>query len=288
LHLRVRSPASLTLSGDAASGARGASLLTIRRLWASSGTPSVRAMPQAAECPSSDHACDVSKLSEGSEYRIDVAGPSASAWHVIGATAAGAEPKSSLLSGSGYRGVSVELAGRRFAVVGSDASPTAPSPQLSYRTVPQSVQVVVDAPASSDGLSDVSASLQSGECQVQVAAHATGGAGLPSKPLIFQLGSDCTVTDDGAQPASLPGVPNGGNAGGSAATDSQGVSVGMLSTPGGNSGSPAAPPPTDANCALDPTRSAPRPRRAVLFGALAALGASRLRRRARSRRRQRV
>lgn len=288
LHLRVRSPASLMLSGDAASGTRGASRLTIQRLWASSGTPSVRAMPQAAECPSSDHTCDVSKLSEGSEYRIDVGGPSASALHVIGATVAGAEPKSTLLTGTGYRGVSVELAGRRFAVIGSDESPTAPSPQLSYKTAPQSVQVVVDAPASADGLSDVSASLQAGECLVEVVPHASG-SGLQGKPLIFQLGADCAVTDDGAQPATtLPGVPGGSNAGGSASNDSEGTSVGMLGTPGGNSGSPAAPPPTDGNCALDPTRSPPRPRRVVLFGALAALGASRLRRRAHARRRQRV
>ncbi|HVY29692.1 MAG TPA: hypothetical protein VHB79_24200 [Polyangiaceae bacterium] len=294
LHLRVRSPASLALSGDSASGSRGSSLLTIRKLWASSGAPNVRPMPQAAECPSSDHQCDVSKLPEGSEYRLDVAGPAASALHVIGATENASDLDASLLASAGYRGVSVTLAGQRFAVVASDGPANASPAALGYRAAANAVHVVLDAPASADGSSDVTATLQDGDCQVQITPHA-GGNGLPGRPLIFRVAADCSITDDGEQPPSVPSMVDGGSGGGMGPALDPGTPGAGTASVGGNgavggSSSDSTPQsvPADASCALAPKGSLPRPRRAVLFGALAALGASRIRRRARRRRRQGV
>src|SRR6185503_5592637 len=169
LHLRVRTPAALSLDGDTATGKVGSSSLAIRKLWASSGAPNVRVMPKANECPSSDHACDVSKLDAGSEYRIDVAGPSAFAIHVVSARAdAGAQ--SELLAGPGYKGTLVTQGAARVAVVASDSASSVPVDSLRYRTpsADQLVHVVLDAPVDADGNSDLSATRDGNDCQVEV------------------------------------------------------------------------------------------------------------------------
>ena len=91
LHLRVRSPSALTLTGEVARGKYGSSLLSVRKVYSSSGAPEVRSLPQVSECPPSSRTCDVSKLPAASEYRIAVAGPSAVAIHVLDALPAEAE-----------------------------------------------------------------------------------------------------------------------------------------------------------------------------------------------------
>ena len=198
LHLRVRSPAALTLVGDSASGSIGASSLTIQKLWTSGGAANVRAMPQASECPSSSHACDVSKLPAGSEYRVDVSGPAASAIHVVSAGAGTAAP-SVLLTGPGYRGALIDVQAARVAVIGADAAADSPVGSLSYR-VPagdDTVHVVLDAPVNTEGQSDVTASRDGNDCLVEVKAHSGAGTGMSGRPLVVRANRDCALVDDG-------------------------------------------------------------------------------------------
>jgi hypothetical protein len=232
LHLRVRSPASLELAADVAQGSLGDSTLTVRKVWSSSGTGSVRAMPQASECPSSSHTCDVSKLPAGSEYRIDVTGPDASAIHVVDATAKGAAPPTELLSGAGYRGVLLERSGAHIAVLSSDGAP------LSYavKAAAGTVHVVLDAPSDAAGLSDVSATREGADCKVQVAAHVAGRTGLSAKPLVVRLNEECSVVDDGTQAPLEPNPNPGGEMTAGAAGSSNNPSGA-----GGSSGSSGAP-----------------------------------------------
>jgi hypothetical protein len=218
LHLRVRSPAALGLSGDVASGTLGGSSLGIRKVWASDGVPNVRDMPQASECPSSSHTCDVSKLPAGSEYRLDVAGPSAQAIHVVDAAPSATDAPAQLLSGAGYRGVLIERAAQRVAVIASDVAIPTGGAALGYR-VPAAggaVHVVVDAPSDAAGSSDVTAVRDGADCVLEVKAHVAGGAGIAGKPLVLRVKEDCTFSDDGTQAPLEPGTATGGMAMGDA------------------------------------------------------------------------
>jgi hypothetical protein len=234
LHLRVRTPSALSLSGDVATSSLGNSSLAVRKVWASSGTASVRSMPQASECPSSSHTCDVSKLAAGTEYRIDVAGPAAAAIHVVNAAAPGAEAPGELLSGSGYRGVLVRRATASVAVIAADGSAALPQ-VLSYR-VPAAagaVHVVVDAPTDAAGASDVSAVRDGADCKVEVKAHTGAEPGLDGRPLVLRLQADCSLQDDGTQE---PLVPDPGAVG-----TPPGSGGGMAGVPNGAGGTPGAP-----------------------------------------------
>jgi hypothetical protein len=237
LHLRVRTPATLTLVGDSATGTVGASSLTIRQLWTSGGAANVRAMPQASECPSSSHDCDVSKLPVGSEYRVDVAGPAASAIHVISA-AGGASQASSLLSGTGYRGALIGVPGQSVAVIETDAA--SPVTSLTYR-VPanaDTIHVVLDAPANAQGQSDVTASRDGADCSVEVKAHSGAGTAMNGRPLVVRASSDCALVDDGDE-RPLDPTSGGGSTGGSA---NAAGSVGLQPlTPSAGAGGAAAP-----------------------------------------------
>jgi hypothetical protein len=219
LHLRVRTPGELSLSGDRANATVGASALEVEHVWSSSGTPSVREMPQASECPSSDHQCDVSRLPSGSEYRIDVAGPSALAIHVVAARSAAASAHQ-LLAGQGFRGVVVPRASGAVAVVTNDAADGALAATLAYEAPANAVHVVVDAPVDGAGKSDVSATRDGTNCRVSVSPHQGSSSGYDGKPLIVHVDANCAVADDGVQtmPASMGmgGSPGTGGALGSA------------------------------------------------------------------------
>jgi hypothetical protein len=296
LHLRVRTPASLTLAGDSATGSVGASSLTIQKLWTSGGAANVRAMPQASECPSSSHGCDVSKLPAGSEYRVDITGPAASAIHVVSA-AAGPPTPNVLLSGAGYRGALIGAQGQRVAVIGADAVAATPAISLTYR-VPAgdgAVHVVLDAPVNAEGQSDVTASRDGADCLVQVKAHSGGGAGMSGRPLVVRATGDCALTDDGDQKPIDAGTadPSGGavNAGGTPGLEPMNPSAGSGgsgTTPlgggggGGGAAARATPGEADGSCSF---RAAPRtpPVQSAAFAASSLLGLFRLVRRRRAR-----
>jgi hypothetical protein len=215
-YLRVRTPGELGLSDNRASAVLGESALDIERVWSSSGTPSVREMPQASECAASDHTCDVSRIASGTEYRIDLAGPSALAIHVVSARAAQAPAATSeLLTGAGYRAVLVRQAGATVAVVTNDAADAARQPSLTYAApAGELVHVVLDAPVDENGRSGVTAALDGGNCTVAVVPHGGSGAAFEGAPLIFRTSADCNVSEDGSQPEPPIDTPPAGSEGG--------------------------------------------------------------------------
>jgi hypothetical protein len=222
MHLRVRTPSSLSLVDDVATSTLGESALGITKIWSTSGTPSVRTMPHATECPSSDHNCDVSRIASGTEYRVDVAGPSAFALHVIDAqSGVGSVNSGVLISGAGYRGVFLEQSPQSVAVITNDTPDGVPGSSLTYR-VPAGqgvVQVVVDAPVAPDGKSDVTATREGDDCEVEVTPYSGATSGFDGSPLILSLSEDCVVVDDGTQ---QPVQPDPGQPGAENPVEGQG------------------------------------------------------------------
>ncbi|HTM44836.1 MAG TPA: hypothetical protein VL137_07775 [Polyangiaceae bacterium] len=226
LHLRVRTPSELSLAGSVATSTLGESSLGINAIWSSSGTPSVRTMPHATECPSSDHACDVSRIASGTEYRVDVAGPAAFAIHVIDAESAGSLSTGVLLSDVGYRGVLVEGSPQSVAVITNDSPDGASGNSLVYQVAASEgmVHVVVDAPVDQNGKSDVAAIREGSNCRVEVTPYSGATDGFDGSPLILRLTRDCTIVDDGTQ---LPAAPDAGQGFGGGVEGAQDASTGQ-------------------------------------------------------------
>jgi hypothetical protein len=224
LHLRVRTPAKLSMGGDTATATVGASALSIQKVYASSGVGSVRDMPTGDDCSSGPRgSCDLSRIASGQEYRIDVAGPQAVAIHVVDGHAAGeAAPTSTALSGTGYRGAVITRAGKSIAVVATDKADGVVPSSLTY-SVPAgsgATHVVVDAPAGSDGRSDVTGVADGANCKMTVTPHTGSSGGFDGRGLVVRVSSSCAVTDDTAAakpPMTTMSTPIAG-AGGAAVT----------------------------------------------------------------------
>jgi len=220
LHLRVRTPATLSLGGDTATATVGSSALSIQKVFASSGVGSVRDMPTGSDCSSSPRGqCDISRLSSGQEYRLDVAGPEAVAIHVVDGHAAGASaPTSTLLTGTGYRGALVTRASGSIAVVATDKADGSIASSLTYGVPAGSgaVHVVVDAPAGTTGRSDVTGVLDGTNCKMTVTPHAGTSGGFDGHGLVIRVSSSCAVTDDTAVQAPVTPVSPSGAGGTSA------------------------------------------------------------------------
>ncbi len=239
LHLRVRTPGTFSLASNRASATVGGSSLAVERVYSSSGTPSVRALPQGTECDSSDHACDLSRIAGGTEYRIDVTGPSAMAIHVIAARGSNASVGvHTQLAGDGYRGVVIPRASSPVAVITNDAPSATPASSLSYTAPAGALHVVVDAPVDANGKSDVTATQDGSNCRVQVTPHAGSSGGYDGAPLIVRLSSSCEAQDDGAQTSSSGGSStSSGSAGTGGSSASSGT--GGTSTSSGTAGTSA-------------------------------------------------
>jgi len=238
LHLRVRTPGSFALASNRASATLGASSLAVEAVYASSGAPSVRATPQGTECESSDHSCDLSRIPGGTEYRIDVSGPNATAMHVVAARAANASAGAhTQLSGDGFRGVVIPRAGSSVAVIANSTPDGSTGSSFSYTAPAGMLHVVVDAPVDANGKSDVTASADGSNCKVTVTPHSGSGDGFDGAPLIVALDAKCGVSDDGTQVTAPPADPTGGTGGGSAAgTGGTSASSGGSDTGAGTGG----------------------------------------------------
>jgi hypothetical protein len=221
-------------------------------------------MPQASECPSSSHTCDVSRLPAGTEYRIDVSGPSAFAIHVVDAEASTASAQPVLaLSGAGYRGLMVARGAAKVAVISNDSADETPGASLTYR-VPAAVgtvHVVVDAPVDGAGKSDVSSLQDGSDCKFVVTPHTGASAGLDGRPLVLRTSAGCAVTDDGAQAL----APDFGAAGGAGAAGTGGANGSGSFASAGLAGSSNATAATVAVANDDPAAS-PSPSCALRAG----------------------
>jgi hypothetical protein len=241
LHLRVRTPTTLALAGSTATGSVGQSLLAVEKVWSTSGAPTVRDMPKASECSSSNRTCDVSRLT-GMEYRIDVPGPAGLAIHVVDATENGQPVSSrSMFSGTGYRGVIVEREESAVAVVTNDAPDAGLGGSLVYRVPARAgaLHVVLDAPVNADGKSDVLARRDGADCEVTVTAHTDSTQGYDGSPLFVRMTADCAATEDMGQP-SEPGGSGGSGGSGSAGSSSGTSGAGSAGNAGASSGEAGA------------------------------------------------
>lgn len=132
MYLRFRVPGELALDGNVATRAIGASRLAIASVSRSSGQP-VLGRTRLKDCFQEDEhkgRCDAARFPV-TDLRLEVAGPEASAVHVISATAGdagGVPPSSAPLSGDGWAGV--QIRGPRDAVV---VWPTRKGGSLAYR-----------------------------------------------------------------------------------------------------------------------------------------------------------
>jgi len=206
LYLRFKSLAKLALSGDVATGKRGASQLTVRRVGSTSGKPEVRAR-KASDCFKEGitrGGCDQPRL-DVDEYQLIVDGPAMSALHVIDVAApAKAPPAVEAIKGTGVEsGVRLSRDGRDAVVIdgrGKDLRYTAPRGDAVYH-------VIVGAPEAG-GKAHVTATAADRGCDVAVSASGSGTA-VDAHPVVIVLDAACKVSEDPSltQPlAALGGV----------------------------------------------------------------------------------
>ena len=186
--LRFRTQGKLALAGTTATATIGASRLAITTLEHSSGTPTIAASSQK-DCfqPGTVRGqCDAARVPV-TDDRLELAGPSPRAIHLItatGATAATATLTGTRVSGPGWAGVKLGL---RDATL---VWPTRPGQAFSY-DAPAGLQIVLDAPAAAT-ITATPAGGGAAGCSVAIRA---GGEPHP-QPLVITLDAQCTVKPD--------------------------------------------------------------------------------------------
>ena len=272
LHLRFRTEAALRLGDDTAFGKDGSTTVAIQRIATSSGKPEARRLSKG-DCfgaGTTRGSCDIPRFEVG-EYRIVVAGPTMTAWHVIDASGKPVDGARKL-SGARFEGVSMTRGGKSLVVVqtgGKDATIGVPA---------GGTLVVLDPPASGD-TTGVSATSASGGCAVSVSA--SGGTSVPARPAVVTIGKDCAVAADG--PMTAPRASEAAAADGGKSSEPAAFAPAPPADPGTapsdpaadpGAGSPAAPHSPRAGCCG--AQSAPEPS-ALLGGLVVALALARRR-----------
>jgi hypothetical protein len=221
--LRFRSLATLTYADPVAKGTVGGSQVAIHKVSLSGGAPSVRT-PSTAECSGSNFGQCTSSRFATTEYGVSMPGPTATALHVIDATAVGEPvPAVNALGDPGILGTEIVRGAVRLLVAASSAKDGAAPGEMKYGAPGDlaSRHVVFDAPEDANGRSKVTARAEGGKCLVSIVA----GEGFEGRPLAFSMtnaGEGCRVTEDkGVKPLIDPGKPyvpggpgGGGNGGG--------------------------------------------------------------------------
>ncbi len=173
MHLRFRTPGKLALSGATASATIGASTLAISVIGQSSGTPTIAAntLKDCFAAGTLRGQCNAARVPV-TEDRIELAGPSPRAVHVISATA-GAPIAATAIQGSGWTGLQLKL---------RDATVIWPTKKADFTyTAPPGLHVVLDA-ASATGKPAGST------CSVDIKSG--------SQALVIALDAQCTVKPD--------------------------------------------------------------------------------------------
>jgi MYXO-CTERM domain-containing protein len=236
VHLRFRSLAPLSTDGTAFTGTVGESTLRYEILSEPEATSTVTTLTVGDYCDYHDAACQLTTSRvPADQLAVDVPGPVVHVTTVIDGTPAdAATPAAALaLSGDGYRGVSLARDDDRLVVVQSDSAAST----LEYRTAATGgLHVVLAAPASGAGLSDVTARSDGADCVVRVVAHGQGDGGTPSRPLVFRLGTDCALAEEDAV---VPVLPDGDDVGAGGSRSQGGGDTGAASAVAGAGGAPA-------------------------------------------------
>jgi len=267
-YLHFRTPATLALSGNVASGTVGASRVAIHGVVLSGGAPHINT-PEVGYCWDSNAYGKCAKARFAStEYAVMLPGPKGFAVHVIDALGASDAPATTVpmsdpaidaaAQNGGVLGTAITRGGARSYVLAANGEA---APATMTYAVPGDVggrHVVFDAPEDANGASSVNAAIANGRCVVTITA---GGAGaIVGRPLIFRVdtaANGCAV--NGAVPAPTSGTTSGtdGTSGPASAgtPDGPGESSGPSQTPGA-SGAPAGNGVAPAQGAVDGAASA--------------------------------
>ena len=224
-HIRLRTPASLTLSGNVARGTSGGSDVAIQAVSMSGGSPTINTIAGGGDCYSGPSGQCTSARFSVNEYALDLPGPSAQAVHVVDAlgngeaasqVAAMTDPSvdATPSENAGIVGASVLRNGVQSYVVSSAINGAVPA-AMTYG-VPGATQarhVAFDAPEDGSGNSTVVAAAQGGRCEISIVAGGTSPiAGHPLMFTVSDANSGCAVTDSSRAPAATTalGVPVSG------------------------------------------------------------------------------
>lgn len=205
MHLRFRSPLSLSQAGDVVSGSGTGSLLRMTAVGRSGGTAAVRAMPVGECWDAARGQCEAARFA-GDEYRLELADAAPFAVHVIDAAGANAQlDAAELVEGEGFTTLALQRGDRRFAVVWAPPG----AGQLVYRAPHAygSTHVVLDAPVGDMGRVDVSAARTGDDCEVTVTPRAGADGGFSGTPLVMAVDEDCSVLEDQEQDPFDPPPP---------------------------------------------------------------------------------
>jgi len=196
MYLRFRVPAELAIDP---AGTGTATIKDARVAISGGRAPSVgrTALKDCFKDGTKRGNCDAARFPV-TDYRVEIAGPTPRAIHVIDATAATGSARHAPLSGDGWTGVRIE--GTRDAVV---VWPNKPNTGFAYRAPKAKpgapiTHVVLDAPATG-GKATVSAKPDGDACAVTVAAGGT----LAATPVIVTLDDACSVTVDPEAPSGV-------------------------------------------------------------------------------------
>lgn len=234
----------LKLNGDIASGDAGGSALAIHTVALSAGTPEIL-QPEVGDCSLSCNypcgGCDAARFPVD-KYSVKIAGPWATAVHVIDALAKGEAPASVAAMGDdtidpapkqndGVMGAALFRGDKQTYVVASSAE-DGKSPAVMTYGVPggtASRHIVFDAPEDGGGKSLVTTEAKGDRCLITIKA----GDGFAGHPLMFGV----TTAADGCQATESTDVePGAGGSGGSAGSSSGGAGGSGPSGGAGGSG----------------------------------------------------
>ena len=182
MHLRFRTLANLASNSENYVGSIGNTRLTIRQLFATSGTSELRRLAKS-DCFQSGYTrgnCDAARFPV-SEYRTRLDGPLPEAIHAIAASGV-SEPVVTLQEEAGFRVALVELMGSYVVIVIGDAA------DRSF-TIPNVASTVIALDEFSDSL--VTAISTEAGCQIQIAANSSP-ADSPS-PMVVDMDASCNL-----------------------------------------------------------------------------------------------
>ena len=209
MYVRFRVPGELALDNDTATATIGGTRLAIH--GATTPTLGKEHDKDCFKAGTVRGLCDAARIPV-TDYRVELAGPSPRAVHVVDATDPKTPGASSPITGDGWTGVHVTSP--REAVVVWPAKPS--RGDFTYRAPKRKAvtHVVLDGPGR-DGTANVAAHAEGDMCVVTVAAGGT----FSSQPTIVVIDDACAVVADPEAPSATSAVgtrpsPVRGNSGG--------------------------------------------------------------------------
>ena len=224
-YVRFRTPASLNLTANVATGVVGGSKLVIHGVALSGGTPTAAKVALDDCWTSSDYGKCAGSRFKVDEYAVNLPGPTAYAVHVIDGVGASEAPSTvttmtDSTDNAKILGASLDgKGGARTIVISSNLMTAAAPATFTYASAGDKAarHIVFDAPEDAMGKSSVSATVVKGKCAIAITA---GGANaFEGRPLAFTISNatdGCKILEDKSAPGDLgtsPPADGGADAG---------------------------------------------------------------------------